>query len=769
MPRVRALRLLPLAGGLGTLGRRVLATAWLLLIATMGLAALHTLFGVGGATLHAPVRDLASSVAYVLVAVIVWMRVLAVEDARGPWIVLATGITLYGAGNVLWVAWLQTLPEPPIPSISDGLWLALYPLAYIAIVRLGLAGVRRVSAGVWLDGLIAGLGICAVGATLVFRPVLDAATGPAEAVATNLAYPIADLILVALVLGLSAVRGWRLDRAWVAIAGGFTTLAAADVIYLLHVASGALESSLVANLFYMLGVALLAAAAWQRPSPATKPLVERWSVLLVPGAAFAGALALLIVDHFAELDPLAFSLAILTLVAGLVRTALTFRDVRALGRTRRLALTDDLTALPNRRLFRMRLDQAIVEARATGDSCALLVLDLDRFKELNDTLGHQAGDIVLRQAAPRLTEGLRATDTVARLGGDEFALVLRGPIDEPGAAVIADAVRAAMAPPFVVSDLSLHVPVSIGIALFPDHGDDADELLRRADVAMYRAKSMGTGRESYQSEFDDGLRDRLALVGDLRTAIARGEIEVHYQPVADARTRRVAGVEALARWRHPLHGPVGPDVFVPLAEEAGFARELTRHVLAVALDQCRSWRDRGLGTRVSVNLTAPDLHDSALPDQVSEALASRGLPPDALVLEITETSVLTDPVRISGNLARLAGMGIGLSLDDFGTGYSSLTRLKTLPVDELKIDRSFVADMATDPANAAIVGSTIQLAHSLNMRVVAEGVEDERIWRRLAELGCELVQGYALSRPMPAVELETILHDLLPLAALPDA
>jgi EAL domain-containing protein (putative c-di-GMP-specific phosphodiesterase class I) len=271
---------------------------------------------------------------------------------------------------------------------------------------------------------------------------------------------------------------------------------------------------------------------------------------------------------------------------------------------------------------------------------------------------------------------------------------------------------------------------------------------------------LGTGRESYQSEFDAGLRDRLTLVGDLRTAIVNGEIEVHFQPVADATTRRVGGVEALARWRHPVHGRIGPDVFVPIAEEAGFARELTRHVLALSLDQCRRWLDRGLATRMSMNLSAPDLHDSALPGEVFAALSSRGLPPDTLMLEVTETSVLTDPVRISGILTRLRDMGIGLSLDDFGTGYSSLTHLKTLPVNEVKIDRSFVADMATDAADAAIVGATIQLAHSLNMRVVAEGVEDERTWRKLAEMGCELVQGYALARPMPAAELEAALHGL---------
>jgi diguanylate cyclase (GGDEF)-like protein len=760
MRQNRSLRPLPMARDLGSFGRFVLRGAWIVVIATIALAALHSIFGLGGHALDTPIRDLASSVVYVVVTVIVWLRVLTVEEARGPWTTLAVGITLYAAGNVVWVGWLQGLPNPPIPSIADALWLSLYPLAYLGITRLAITGARRVPASIWLDGIIAGLGMSAVGAMFVLRPVFDAATGPAAAVATNLAYPIADVTLLALVLGVSAIRGWRFDVAWVTIGGGFMVLAAADVLYLLHVASGGLEATMTANLFYMLGVALLAAAAWQRPMPVPRPSADRWSALLVPGAAFAGALFLLVFDHFEQLAPLAFGLAVLTLVATLARTAFTFRDVRALASTRRQALTDDLTTLPNRRLFRKRLDQAIDEARLSDASCALLVIDVDRFKELNDTLGHQAGDLVLSQVGARLAGTLRGTDTVARIGGDEFALVLRAPVDEQGALRVADAVTEAMARPFVVDDVSLHVAVSAGIALFPQHGEDADDLQRRADVAMYRAKAMHTGRESYEREFDAGPGNRLALAGDLRTALARGQIDVHFQPVADARTRRVTGVEALARWSHPLHGPIGPDVFVPIAEETGLARELTHHVLGVALDHCRCWRDRHLDLRVSVNLSAPDLHDSGLPQQVLEALASRGLPTDALVLEVTETSVLADPVRICSVLTRLGEMGIGLSLDDFGTGYSSLTHLKTLPVGEVKIDRSFVADMATDSVDEAIVGSTIHLAHILDMRVVAEGVEDEVTWERLANLGCDLVQGYALSRPVPADELEDALRVL---------
>jgi EAL domain-containing protein (putative c-di-GMP-specific phosphodiesterase class I) len=270
---------------------------------------------------------------------------------------------------------------------------------------------------------------------------------------------------------------------------------------------------------------------------------------------------------------------------------------------------------------------------------------------------------------------------------------------------------------------------------------------------MYSAKSLRTGREVYAPEQDRHSRDHLALLSAVGEALSTGEIDVEFQPKADASTRAVIGVEALARWRSPVHGAVRPDVFVPLAEQAGLARALTRHVLGRALAQCRAWRDTGRDLTVAVNLTTSDLHDSALPQEIESALTTAGVPPEALVLEITERAVLSNPERIGDVLARIGEMGVGLSLDDFGTGYSSLTHLKTLPVSELKIDRSFVGQMETDPADAAIVGSTIQLAHSLGMRVV----EDEETWGRLAAFGCEIVQGYVLSPARPAAELEELL------------
>jgi diguanylate cyclase (GGDEF)-like protein len=756
---------LPLADGIGTAGRRILGLGSVLLVTSIAFAIAHTVFGIGGDAVNTAVRDYASSLVYVLGALIVWFRAIRIREARGPWIAFAAGVTLYGAGNLVWDFWLQNLAEPPIPSVADVLWLSLYPLAYAGLVRLGLRGTGKVPAGVWLDGVVVGLGVSAVGAALLFGPVVEAASGSPVAVAINLAYPVADLTLAGLVLAILAIRGWRLDACWALMGGGFLVLCGADFIFLLHIASGAVDQSMVANIFYLLGVAMLSAAAWHRQSPVSTPNVARWSVLLVPAAAVLSALALLVIDHFQRLDPFAFSLAILTFVAGIARTGLTFRDVRALARTRREALTDYLTELPNRRLFGTRLDDAIDEARVLGGTCALLMLDVDRFKELNDTLGHQAGDRLLQQIGPRLRSALRSADTVARLGGDEFALVLRTPIDERGALKVGETALRTMARPFVTEELSVHVAASIGIALFPDHGTDAEELMRRADVAMYRAKTLHSGCELYAPDWDADARYRRTLVTDLGHAIRGGNIRVHFQPIAEAASRRVTGVEALARWSHPEHGSIPPGEFVPIAEEASLARDLTRHVLAQALDQCRRWRDGSIDVSVRVNLTATDLHDASLPQEVAAALAARALPPEALVLEVTENSVLTDPLRIGKVLARLRELGVGLALDDFGTGYSSLTHLKTLPVGEVKIDRSFVADMATDAIDGAIVGSTIDLAHSLGMRVVAEGVEDERTWERLAELGCDLVQGYALSRPVPATELEAVLRDACPLAA----
>jgi diguanylate cyclase len=726
------------------------ALAVLALLVVAGVA--NVLVGFGGPAVGLLIRTWAGSFGYVLAAAIVVLRATRIPRQRRAWMLLAIGLSLYGIGNIVWTVWYDQMLVPPIPSISDALWLPLYPASYIGLVLLARDNGRPIPPGVWLDGIVAGLGFAALGATIVFGPVLASATGSSSAVVTNLAYPVADLLLAALVVGLLALRGWRLDRSWALLGGGFMLLYVADSIYVLRLAGGDAQVSLVPNLFYLSGVLLLAFAAWQPQREADPEALERWSVLIVPGGFVMTAIALLFYDHFSRLGSLALVLAVLTLLAAMMRTALTFREVRALAVTRREATTDELTALPNRRLFLRTVDDAIRSAEQSGGSLALLILDLDQFKQLNDTLGHYAGDILLRQVGPRAKAVLRSTDMLARLGGDEFGILLAAPCGEHEALRIAGRVNDALRQPFEVEGLHLHVAASIGIAIFPQHSQDVRQLLRHADVAMYQAKIARSGRELYARDRDTHSRDSLALASELPAAIASGELEVHFQPKAATSSLRIVGMEALVRWRHPTRGLLAPAAFVALAEQSGVMRDLTRTVLDSALAACRAWREAGHDVHVAVNVSFSDLLDSQFPVEVAAALAHYDVEPDGLILEVTESSVMSDATRIGDVLVRLSESGVRISLDDFGTGYSSLTHLRALPVSEVKVDRSFVGRIRTDATDDAIVRSTIQLAHNLGMRIVAEGVEDEATCTALSYLDCEFIQGYYLSRPLPPSE-----------------
>jgi len=421
---------------------------------------------------------------------------------------------------------------------------------------------------------------------------------------------------------------------------------------------------------------------------------------------------------------------------------------------RHQARHDALTDLPNRTVLHERLREAMGRRQGDDAPVALCLLDLDHFKEVNDTLGHEHGDLLLRQVAARLTRAVRPVDTVARLGGDEFALVLLA-TDAAEADAAALALGAALDAPFLIAGHSLQVGASIGIALGPAHGRDSATLLRRADVAMYAAKRAGGGGYAvYAPEQDAALPARLSLIADLRHALVDGALALHYQPQVAVGSGRVVGVEALARWPHPTHGFVPPDQFIPLAEGMGLIGALTDWVLDTAIRQCRVWRDAGHALVVAVNLSAATLHDARLPTTISRLLRVHGVPAGSLRLEVTESALMADPARAGVVLAGLAEVGVGISVDDYGTGYSSLSYLKRLPVDELKIDRAFVRSLTTDEADRIIVASTIGLGHSLGLTVVAEGVEDEATWTSLAALGCDAVQGYHLGRPMPVAELE---------------
>jgi diguanylate cyclase (GGDEF)-like protein len=423
------------------------------------------------------------------------------------------------------------------------------------------------------------------------------------------------------------------------------------------------------------------------------------------------------------------------------------------------ALHDPLTGLPNRALFRDRVQQAIFATQRTGQPSAVIWIDLDRFKEVNDTLGHSTGDRLLVEMAARLTDTLRDSDTIARLGGDEFGVVLRGVANHVVAEHVADKLQAAIARPFVFDELVVTVESSFGLALAPDHGQDAETLVGRADSAMFVAKRSRSHRETYMPEHDRDAAERLTLLTGLRQAMESDELVVHYQPKIELGTGSIDGVEALVRWASPHRGLVAPDQFIPQAEQTAVIRRLSRAVLDKALGQVAWWHRRGVSVPVAVNLSTRDVQDPALPGEIAELLAKWLLGPQWLELEITESAVMADPTRTLEVLSRLRAAGVSLTIDDFGIGNTSLAKLNRLPVDTLKIDKSFVSTMATDAGDAAIVRTTCDLGHSLGLWVVAEGVESESALRQLHTLECDAAQGFYLGRPLPPEELdEGLLH-----------
>jgi len=416
------------------------------------------------------------------------------------------------------------------------------------------------------------------------------------------------------------------------------------------------------------------------------------------------------------------------------------------------ATHDSLTGLPNRTLFFDRLSYAIADAKRSAGWIGMIMMDLDRFKDINDTLGHHFGDDLLIEIGRRLNHTLRESDTVARLGGDEFA-VMFAVTDPRHAEHVAQKIESALESPFVLGGVSIEIAGSMGIAIFPQHAGDAATLMKRADIAMYEAKKNHSSFAIYEPGRDEHSLRRLAILSELRHAVARDELVLHYQPKIDVGTGRAVHAEALVRWNHPVHGKLPPDEFIPLAEQSGNISMITKWVLRRAIADCGEWNASGVELTVAVNLSALDLFDAELPTYISGLLSEVGLPASKLVLELTESAVMRDPSYALRILRDLKHRGITLAIDDYGTGYSSLAHLKRLPVDELKIDKSFVLNLrnaATD--DIVIVRSTIELGHNMGLRVIAEGVENAEAWQILKTLGCDMAQGYFVSPPLPANE-----------------
>jgi diguanylate cyclase (GGDEF)-like protein len=459
-------------------------------------------------------------------------------------------------------------------------------------------------------------------------------------------------------------------------------------------------------------------------------------------------------------DELAFLQAVANVLADAINRLYAEEDVR------HQTLHDALTGLPNRVLFSDRLEHAIAVARREPAPLSVLMIDLNHFKEINDTLGHSTGDQVLREIGPRLTPLLRAGDTLARLGGDEFMVLLPAAGSEQ-AKEVTGRILAGMRQPFALGELTVTVDASVGIVSYPKHGEDAETLVQRADIAMYLAKGRGGGESVYDPAEDPYDADRLQLIGDLRDAINDGQLELHYQPQFSAPDLHLVGVEALVRWQHPTRGLLPPGDFIHLAEHTGLIRPLTLEVLRKAARQWSIWHEDGIDVTVAVNLSVANLLDNQLIDDLARILAEEQMSAERLVLEITESTVMTDPHRTVAVLERLAAMNIKISVDDYGTGQSSLAYLRRLPVHELKIDRVFVQHLAVDDQDVQIVRSTIDLGHSLGLRVVAEGVEDARSLALLQHHACDLVQGFHLGRPVPPDALLAQLHNTTTQAPTP--
>ncbi len=417
------------------------------------------------------------------------------------------------------------------------------------------------------------------------------------------------------------------------------------------------------------------------------------------------------------------------------------------------SMHDALTGLANRKRLIEEIEAAGDEHLRTGRSMALCLLDLDRFKEVNDTLGHHTGDRLLEISAARLAGAVRPGDTVARLGGDEFAVLLTDVADEHEALEAAHRIRAVLGEPCHLDGMTLQIETSIGVALHPQHSDTPLRLLQLADVAMYQAKGERTGAELYRPERDIHTPYRLDLLGSVRRAIEHGELEMHFQPTVAFGSGQPVGVEALVRWAHPVRGLIYPDEFLGLVEQSGMMSRLTQSVIAQSLGQAALWWRDGIRLPVSVNVSVRDLSDIAFADVVASLLREHDLPAEALKLEVTEHVLMADTARVTQALESMGHLGVDLSLDDFGTGYSSLVHLRRLPVSEIKVDQSFVARMTADSDDAVIVRSIIDLGHSLGLSVVAEGVETAETWTALEEFGCDRAQGFLISRPLPGADI----------------
>jgi diguanylate cyclase (GGDEF)-like protein len=577
------------------------------------------------------------------------------------------------------------------------------------------------------------------------------------ATAVNLAYPVGDLLLLLLVVGGVTVLAGRDRRPWLVVASGIALIVVGDTFNLFQsAASHSRVGMVLGGIAWPAAIYLISRAMWLPRVQSDPRAFRKPTGFLLPGLAAASGLGILFVGTLTGVNGVAIGLATATLVLVGVRVASSVRAMRALTQERqRLSVTDHLTELGNRRHLFDVLDGFFADEAAehAQRSLAFLFIDLEHFKKINDSFGHSAGDELLRRLGKRLAGSLAPSDVVARIGGDEFGVVVMD-ADATQAVSVAERISASLEQPFALEAVRAQLSANIGIALAPADASDIAGLIECADVAMYRAKLGARPYALYEQGFSEG-GSRLRLADELRAAVDAGELVLHYQPQLDLRSGETSTVEALVRWPHPTIGLIPPVKFLALAEEAGLMASVTRLVLAQAIEQCAAWRAAGHDIRVSVNVSATDLLDEGLTDLIVGLLEEHAQPASSLVVEITETSAITEFERSKGVIQDLRDRGVDVSIDDFGAGFTSLAYLSSLAVAELKIDRALITRLASANMqhDVELVRATIALGHALRLRVVAEGIEDRATLDLMSELGCDLGQGYFIGRPKPAHEL----------------
>ena len=694
--------------------------------------------------------------------ILVWLAVRRGTSRQADVTLAAAAVTALAVGDTAYRLLPGATAGDVVPTLSDCAYLTFYLLMVGVVAVLAHRSLRKQAWPVLLTSAVGALGASSVLAVLL-SPALEGASGaPLSApIVLSIAFPVLDLLLIAALAGIAATPVRVLGRSGLLLAAGLVLFATADVVYAQRLQLDPVLIGTALNGAWAVGFALI--TVWVLVTTRTRNRPDRSTVaatsdgtayaataIAAPLVATASGLIVLLIASQTEVSVLAVSLAGSALALAAIPLAFRHRLLHSLSRT------DELTGLPNRRALAMDVATRLraVDARPS----ALLVLDLDRFKEVNDSLGHEAGDRLIERISARLTGALQAGDLLARLGGDEFAVHLHH-ADRMRATAMARRLRAVTARPIVIDGLSLELGLSIGIALSPEHGSDLSGLLRKADMAMYSAKATRMGQRIYSEGDDSNDGARLRTLHELRIALTDDQLVLHYQPKVDLATDTVPGVEALVRWNHPTRGLLYPADFLDVAENGGLMRTLTRVVLELALDQAVIWQAQGRELTVAVNLSSRSLADYQLVGVVTRMLTARGLPGSALMLEVTEEFLLVERDRARNILMRLRSAGVLIAVDDFGTGYSSLAYLRDLPIDELKLDQSFVIPMLDDDRASALVASSIHLGHSLGMRIVAEGVETAEVLDQLAHFDCDMAQGYFVSRPVAANQLERWLDD----------